>query len=243
MSFFGISSQHRVQLMHALQGALLAMLLCSDVSGQTLRIEPAVISAGNTARLVWTSEPNGFLIGYGKVNGNGHADIKPSSTTDFILVTETPDGFSYSQMKLIVTGAKGDDELPSLNLFDLAVQGNHSGMSYIDFQSQVWNVLQNQFGHYVRGDYVPERKFVTFYTDFTVRGDLVSIDEKSIRARRIAFAVDIIEPLQKNGIISFSVRTLLQFQRRGESTWRFDKNSPLAKAEALKFKTFLESIK
>jgi hypothetical protein len=199
------------------------------------------IHAGDTAILTWDAiGVEAFVIGYGKVVGKGSAAVRPTFTTNFTMVSETRTGIRYNTERLLVTGAKGDDGFPSLNEFDVALQGNRSGIGYVDFQRAVWVILQEK-GYLVRGDYVPRRPYVTFYTDFAIRADLVPRNDR-VRARRLALAVDIYQPKDRQAI-AYGVRSRLEFQYRGEYEWQRDKDSSLAKAEASKTIELLRSAK
>jgi hypothetical protein len=215
-----------------LMRALLVLLVPIFAAGQALQIQPSEIRPGESATLTWdTGGAPAFVIGYGKVNGQGSAMVMPSMTTDFILATESARGIRYNTQRLVVRGAKGDDKYPSLSDFDVGLHENRSGIRYIDFQSAVWGELQKK-GYGPKGDYVPKRPFVTIYTDFVLRQDLVSKEEK-VRARRLALAVEINEP-DRSGAIAFGVRPRLEFRYLGETVWRPDKDSAMAKSEAMK---------
>jgi hypothetical protein len=217
--------------------ALLLLLVPMFAAGQALQIEPSEVRPGESATLTWdTSGAPAFVIGYGKVNGQGSAIVMPSSTTDFIMATESARGIRYNTRRLVVSGAKGDEKYPSLNDFDVGIHENRRGISYIDFQSAVWGELQKR-GYGPKGDYVPKRPLVTIYTDFILRQDLVLKEEK-VRARRLALAVEINEP-NSNGAIAFDVRPRLEFRYLGEAVWRPDKDSAIAKSEAMKMLQFL----
>lgn len=221
---------------------LLIGLLGLIADSQILRIEPKEIRAGQSVTLSWEKAgASAFVIGYGrKVAGSGSAVLSPTVSTDFTMVTETEAGIQYSTARLPVSGAKGDDGYPSLSGFDVAIQGTCAGIGYIDFQSAAWNILQGK-GYGVRGDYVPKRPFVAFYTNFALRPDLVAKSER-IRARRLALAVEIYEPV-KAGAIAFGVRPSLEFQYRGENDWRSDRESSSSRAEAMNLVHLLERAK
>ncbi|HET9377192.1 MAG TPA: hypothetical protein VFO40_19610 [Chthoniobacterales bacterium] len=219
---------------------ILFAVLGLAATAQTLQLHPKEIRAGSSATLTWdTAGHPAYIVGYGKVSGKGSARVAPTSSTDYIMVVEVNKGVKYSLQHLFVSGAKGNDGFPSLNEFDVALQDRRSNYGYLEFQNFVWSTLQNK-GYAVKGDYVPGRPFITFYTDFVLRPDLVSKLEK-LRARRMAIAVDVYEP--KEGIIIFGVRPKLEFQYRGESEWRADKANPLASAEAMKLLLLLRGEK
>lgn len=221
------------------------ILLCFislPVLAQTLQVQPREIRAGESVTLTWDTEgAQAFIVGYGKkVTGKGSATVRPAFGTDFTMVSETANGLQYRTEHLSVSGAKGDDGYPPLSEFDVALQGSRLGIKYVNFQTAVWATLQDQ-GYTVKGDYVPGRRYITAYTNFVLRSDLISKEEK-IRARRLAIAVEINEP--ERGAIAFGVRPKLEFQYRGEDEWRPDKeHSSLAQAEARKVLQLLGSVK
>jgi hypothetical protein len=217
---------------------LFVLLLPLGLVGQTIEVQPEEIRAGESATLSWdTAGAKAFILGYGPVSGKGSASVMPSASTDFTMVSETGSGIRFEAKRLLVSGAKGDDGTPALSSFGVAERGERRGIDYIDFQVAVWKLLQGK-GYAVKGDYAPKRPFVTVYTDFALRPDLVDKAER-IRARRLALAIDIDEP--KAGAISFGVRPDLEFQYRGEDDWRPEKEGSAAKAEAMKVLQLLQS--
>jgi hypothetical protein len=221
----------------------LLLILTAPAAAQTLSIVPSQIQAGENATLMWdVGADNAFVMGYGRVSGKGSAPIKPESTADYILIIErrTGLGYEYRKQRLTVTGGRGTDEFPSLTEFGAPSNGRRKKTSYVDFQVGIWEMLQAA-GCKVRGDYVPLRRYVTIYTDYVLRPDLVSRSEK-IRARRLALAVDVSEP-DRDGQIVFGVRTRMEFQYRGETDWRWDKGNPIATNEALRFVRLFEDAK
>jgi hypothetical protein len=217
---------------------LFVLLLPLGLAGQTMQLQPGEIRAGESATLSWdTGGAKAFILGYGRVAGKGSARVSPSDSTDFTMVTDAESGIRYAGARLLVSGAKGDDGTPALSNFGVAERGERRGTDYIDFQVAVWKLLQSK-GYAVKGDYAPKRPFVTVYTDFALRPDLVEKAER-IRARRLALAIDIDEP--KEGAIGFGVRPDLEFPYRGEDEWRPEKEGTAAKAEAMKVLQVLQS--
>jgi hypothetical protein len=214
-----------------LRAVVLMMFLELTIAAQTLKVQPAHIGAGAAATLSWdTNGTPAFIIGYGSVPPKGEVSLSPPENIEFVMIWEQGENFQYRSARLVVEGQKGDDGYPSLKSFDVALQGTREGASYITFQGIVWSELQSK-GYGVKGDYVPKRPFVTFYTNFVLRPDLISKNER-VRARRLAFAVEIYEPV-RGAPIAFGVRARLEFQYRGEDEWRPDMENPLSRAEAL----------
>ena len=219
------------------------VLLFSQITAvaQVLEIRPNEIQAGQSATLSWdTSGVPAFVMGFGTIEGKGSATVAPNFSTDYTMITETAVGVRFTPVRLSVAGAKGDDGYPALSDFGVALWGTRSGISYVDFQKAVWAALQAK-GYLVKGDYAPERPFVVVYTDFALPPGLVSSEEK-IRARRLAYAVEIYQP-EKSGAIPFGVRLRLEFQYPGENKWRPDMETSLGKSEAMKTLQSLQIVK
>ena len=227
--------------------ALFAMLFISSLPSamaQSLVVYPKSVDRGKSSTLTWdTGGKDGYIVGYGKVKGRGSKSLTLQSNQSFIMVVEADHGYRYLTVDLVIDGPRGDDDdgFPSLANFNASVDGEHGGLAYLDFQLAVWKSLQ-QTGFSVRGDYVPGRQYVTFYTNFILRPDLVAADEQ-IRNRRIALAIEIDEPKSKNTSIHFSVKPILQFLYRGEEKWKTDRQSQLAQAEANKELSFLVTLR
>lgn len=199
---------------------------------QSLSVKPTRVQPNQSATLRWNVGPQtAYVMGYGKVAGSGFATITRDSSTEFILTFYDDDAnrYKFKTATLTVLGGRGDDEFPSLETFSPPVQGRRERISYVDFQAIVWEALQKKQLK-VRGDYAPGRPYVTIYTDFELRPDLVG-ENRHIRARRLAYAVDVYEPPPR-GPITFGVRAKMEFQYTGEKNWRSDKDSPAATAEA-----------
>jgi hypothetical protein len=216
------------------------------VVAQTLEVLPRKIEAGRAATLRWdVGGARAFLVGYGEVSGKGSAVLKPDSTTDFILISESAtasSGYAYSTQQLIVTGGRGGDEgFPHLSDFEDAIRGSSKSTDYLNFQANTWSLLQTK-GYRLRGEFAPARPYVAIYTDFALRPDLVSRNER-VRARRLALAVEIDQPKKKGDLVAFGVRPRLEFQYVGGTEWRWDKQNAIATAEAVKVMQALQETK
>jgi hypothetical protein len=213
-------------------------------SSVILKVVPGQLESGQSATLTWdVGEAQAFLIGYGKISGKGSATVTPDSTTRYILIAESAGStkrYEYRIERLVVTGARGEDEFPPLAGFTSPLYGSRNGTGYVEFHAAVCALLQSE-GYAVRGDYLPHRPYVTFQTDFVLRPDLVPKGDK-IRARRLALAVDVYEP-KKSEPLAYSVRVRLEFQYRGETDWHAEQDKALSAAEANKLLQSLQSAK
>ncbi|MGO8786512.1 MAG: hypothetical protein ACLQVL_03895 [Terriglobia bacterium] len=221
---------------------LVLLMLPLPVTAQKLEVQPSEIQEGKTATVTWdVGKAPAFLMGYGKVSGKGSAIVNPDSTTKFILIIKsgrTGGNYKYKTQQLFVTGGRGGDEFPPLSDFEAPITGRRTGVDYFSFQSDAWNMLQRE-GYKLRGEFAPARPYVTIYTNFILRPDLVSRNE-NVRARRLALAVEVYEPGKKGDPVSFGLRSRLEFQYTGGIDWHWDKESPLASTAAMKVMRLLQ---
>jgi hypothetical protein len=214
-------------------------LVCTPrlIRAQSIKVEPDKIQPGGRATLSWdVGRARAFVVGYGEVAGRGSVIVNPDTTTDYILTAQYPGTkikYEYRTQQLVVIGSRGDDDDPSPvdSFVGTPTTGTCQGTAYVDFQKRAWEWLQ-QTGYLVRGDFAPGRTYVTLYTNFKLRPDLIASEEK-LRARRLALAIDVYQPTEDKGLL-FSVHTRLEKQYIGETKWRWEQESELATREAAK---------
>ena len=227
------------QSMLALLAIIFVLLLQGHpTAAQTFELTPSKISAGEQATLSWdVGDAHAYVAGYGDVSGAGSASVSPEGTTDYILSAEYPGKtprYEIRKQTLVVSGIRGDDDdIPSLIRFGDAIHGTCKGVSYIDFQRKVWKLLQS-LGYKVRGDYELERPYLRIYTNFVPRGDLIAEGEK-LRARRLAWAVDVYQP--SGDALVFDLHTQYQLEHLGETKWLADNYDPGASPKVIKVKS------
>lgn len=217
------------------------ILVAQVCSSQILAVYPVSVQLGEEATLSWnTLGRRGYLTSVGIVEGKGSSKLHVKTSETFTLTTDTGHGFDYSVAHLEVNNQRGvEDDFPSLNDFDPPLQTSRAGSDYLGSQNEIWSALQRD-GYAVKGDYAPGRPYLVFSTDFVLRPDLVAKTER-IRARRLALAITIYEPV--NSSMSLEIRPLLEFEYRGESEWHIEHGSPVAKIEAKKRLHLFGSVK
>ena len=213
---------------HSFQSRLLTLLLAltfSNVSASTFRSSQSTINYGESCTLTWSSTASeAYMSGVGRVPGKGSIKVAPEAPTDYILVTNTGKHIEYITLHIDVTGLKGLEQYPDPDDF-------HPGMreekktSYVEFLTKVTTTLQKSFAYHVRGLHMPTDRFFLMYTNWAVQQKMILPTDKGIRRRQVAYAVQVNEP--KNGVVTFDVRALVQYQRMGESAWRTEEDSTI----------------
>jgi hypothetical protein len=199
------------------------VLTISASAATSFRSSQLQISYGDSCTLTWSSAGSeAYIIGVGKVKGSGSVQVAPSQSTDYVLIISSGVRMEYTKLHISVTGLKGNEEYPDQGKFQTGLR-DQSKAKYPDFLDRVTRALQSSpFEYHVRGSWLPPDRFILIYTNWVVQHKLMLPTDKGIRQRQVAYAVNVNEPI--TGIITFDIRTLVQYQRLGESQWRDDKD-------------------
>ncbi len=191
--------------------------------------QPDSIRYGQSATLSWEVEntTDVFLSGVGKLPAKASREVRPEETTTYTLVAELPSGLVSREVKITVIGGGRGTEFPmSYERFQYPVRDELGVDSYVDFLDRVQRVLQDEMGFSVRPMDLPSRHFL-IVTNRSLRPRLVSPSETRIAARRIAYLVEIEHRRTERGRVRYTVKTLIEYRRKAESTWRLEGNEVL----------------
>jgi hypothetical protein len=179
-----------------------------------------------------------FLTGVGKVNPSGEQAVSPLVPTTYVLVVEGGSSIRTAALTIDVTGSRGTTEFPDIGDFSSApIVDQRRGSRFTDFLDLIQETLQDQMAFHVRGDFLPKRPYVTLFTDKRPRPELIRPTDRGIRYRRLAYAVQVNEPV--NGSISYEIRTILEYQRTAETQWRAEKDDTMVRSAAEALRTAL----
>lgn len=213
---------------------------CLILVSTMLLVDSARISAsesrvqyGDSVTLSWVlgDAQEAYISHVGRVTGAGSRRISPETTTTYTLVS---DNGTLDSISIDVYGSRTAERYPDPEQFDHAVRGNRRIRSLPAFLERTRSYLQDSMRLAVRdgplagGGY----RFITFPSErVTTTGFL----PRQFRARRTAFMVEI-DSLRPRGEIVFSIKTFIEYQRRGEQTWRLERDVDvfLSAARALK---------
>lgn len=211
--------------MHSLASRIsspLLLLVVSIGATPTFHSSQTTINYGDSCTLSWTSSAqDAYILGVGKVAGNGSIQVAPEGSTDYILVTHSDKNIEYTTIHINVAGLKGNELYPDPDDFHPGLREQKKA-DYTGFLDEVSKTLQDTFAYHVRGLHMPNDRFFLFYTNWVVKPTLILPTDRGIRHRQAAYAVQVNEPI--NGVLTFDVRTLVQYQRMGESEWRPDQD-------------------
>lgn len=194
----------------------------TGVAKQKLWLDQSTVEFGQPCKLAWQfTSGNGFLSGIGKVDSSGSTVVKPEFSTTYTLLVWNGDVVEDTSVTVTVVGAKGDSsQFPDISDFtEPGVSGKSASADYLEFLGFVHRKLQDEFAFRVKGDFLPGRPWSVLYTNRQIRDKLVRLTDRGVRHRRIAYYVRI-DQLPRGKLSHFEVRTLLQYQLFGESTWR-----------------------
>jgi hypothetical protein len=210
----------RTTLVFALAATCLASQNGTNISGT-----PDKIQAGESTRITWTTPcQSAFLSGVGKVHGSGSLDVSPDSSTNYTIVCDAPQGVKFSSTTVDVQGERGTPDLPDPFDFPKGQQGQRKSISYADFLDLAFKTLQDRMKFTVYSQHAPHDQFFVFFTDRRPQPELLYLSDRGIRARRVAYEVQIFDPGKSTQFINYEIRTIAEYQRLGEAAWRPENN-------------------
>jgi hypothetical protein len=221
-----------------------AMAICTlahsaIASAPTLRTDHAEVPYGQAVTLEWNSSgTDAYLTGLGRVAPTGKATITPSATSEYTLVVDDKGSVSFSNVRVRVTGQRGESHYPDPDAFPTGLKATLPGAGYIDFVVRVMDILQSKMSFHVQSIHFPQQTSYTIYTDRLPRNSLVRASDRGIRSRRVSYAVKIDVP--HDGVIPFEVMALVDYQRGAESTWRTESDPEVRHLAERQLKEALE---
>ena len=219
------------------------LLLVTQASGQSmdLKVAPTEIGPGEAATLVWNLEnrQDAYILGIGKVTGNGSIRVRPEQTINYtLLIGDTSITRSKSVSIRVKNGKRGDDTCaPDHSSFRYPKMFTAANTSTISFLSSLHRVLQDRLGFSVDEVQTPpmEPHFV-FTTNCSVQSSLVFPHDQQnfpednvIGLRRVAYQIEISESVNRKvpgqtPALNYTLRTFVQYKKQVERIWRDEQN-------------------
>lgn len=225
----------------------LLLLLASPARppGETARLSlvPETIEAGAEAVLSWRVDnaTQVFILGLGRFGAEDSIVVSPTTTTTYTLVAEGSFGVVTKQAILTVEGgSRGGLDLPmDFERFEYPLRIKWEGPSFVDFLDHVHGVLQDSMRFSVHAFQTPDER-VTFVTNLSNRSHLVREGESRIARRRLSYLIEAEAPDSASGPIRYTLKTLIEYQRRIERTWRPEHDETMHRAEAERLRAYLQ---
>jgi len=185
-------------------------------------IKPNSIAAGDSAQLSWQVKNADlvYISSVGKVSLSGRIKISPDNSTTYTLIAESEAGIIRKTVSLEVKGTRGDQDFPKSDEFKFKNAYQLSAPSFVLLLDHVHHLLQNMLGFQVSESYDRHTGQEKFVTRLSIKPELKQRTEGAIRARRIAYLVEINEFSASARKYPCTIHALIQYQRRAENRWR-----------------------
>ncbi len=200
---------------------------------KALSIKPVEIQVGEAALLSWAVEgnPSVYLSGIGRVPPSGSRKVMPTSAVSYFLLAENGTNISVHNVRVNVTGARGDDGFPKdLNQFRYPIS-TKTEMGLVDLLDRLRDVMQNTLQFSLR-EMIESAKRIVIITNLSERASLLDGKDKAIGARRLAFRVDVSPPSRESSHIHWNISTMVDYRKRIEKTWRTERDEKMYRAQA-----------
>jgi hypothetical protein len=225
--------------------ALGSVAIIFSFQSNKLVITPNSIECGQSATLAWKVKggSNVYISNIGGVPAQGIQSVSPKETTTYVLVADGASGHELQKVQLNVSKcSRGDDEFPTdFNRFQHPVTINPSIDSLSKFLAHVHKVLQDDMGFSVKEFQNQDGQFV-FITKLSIRSHLVRQNEKRIGSRRISYLITINKNSIRDGV-TCTIKTLIEYRRRVEGTWRLETNEEFYNEESNKLRQRVDGLR
>lgn len=222
----GSPRRHLVVWVALLCGLLLTAVGVLQGAEPFIRVTPDSVQYGGVARLCWNSGLAQFVYipGFGLVEPVACKDITPRSAGKYVLIASPRDGSPIAlETTVQVSGSRGLEPCAmEPELYNPVVSSHFRSPGFPAYAKRLEAIrllLQDSLGFSVFPALLPSNR-VAFVTSCSQRAELVASEEPRIGARRISFLVEISVPENFPSIVTYTVRALIQYRRRAESTWR-----------------------
>ncbi len=207
-----------------------------------LDIEPDTVDAGESAIIRWdvSGATRTYIFGLGLVDSSGQQVLEPTKSMNVVLVAEGSGGTAVTSAEIIVLGGPRDGEFALEDEFRHPLHFNVPGPSLPDLMEHVRVVLQDSMRYSVMLLALPDGR-VRFITSFRTKPELVKPEETRIGKRRVAYLVDVSGRSGSVPTVSYTIRTLIQYQRRIERAWRLETDQEMFHDQARHLAEAIES--
>ena len=190
---------------------------------------PQRVEIGASVELSWeVAEADAvYLTGYGLVASSGRLKAEPQkSHTTFALIAQSEQGLATEIVSIEVTGQRGD-AFPAQDLFRQERLYEIAAPSLPLLLDGFHAVLQGQMKLVVDERYDRRTGQTVFATTAAQQPNLVQADENRIRARKLAYWVEVEPHKERAGRYICRIKAFIQYQRRKEQKWRPERQDAL----------------
>lgn len=197
-------------------------------------IKPNKINIGQIAELTWqvSNAKRVYISTLGRVNSSGSQKLYPDKTTIISIIAEGDNNITSKSIKIIVMGTRGDGLSPDENLFRYPHSYDTTGVNYTDLLDVIHNVLQDTMGFSIQNEHKLHYGPFIFLTNYSQKGYLVDSNERTIGARRIAYAVEVKLINRLKNKVRYTIKSVIQYRKKIVRTWRLETSDSLYNNES-----------
>ena len=199
-----------------------ASALCGQQPEITFAINPETITIGDSTTLSWDIRhaDHAYVLNLGRIPLSGSQKISPQHKTSFTILAEGLHGIAAKTITIEVTGGRGEENFPAKEKFKAQRIYTILAPSFIEVLRHVHNILQDYLKFKVNESYDRHSGMTTFLTRLSQKSELLQPRQSKIRARRIAYLIEVNEARSPSQEFSYTVDAYIEYQRRSENKWR-----------------------
>lgn len=207
--------------------SVLLSVVVLQAPAASLALSRDTITLGDSVTLRWSSAraTRAFLAPVGAVPLEGSRAVRPRENSTYVLAVEGAGGEATRAVTVIVAeGSRGSD-IPERGEFTSSYTFQYASRSRDALLQRLQVLLQDSLYHSLRPTLLPDSSIV-LETNRVLRPELVPPTESRIANRRGALRITI-PPHAAGGMLTYSIETCLEYQRRAERSWRPEQDTEL----------------
>lgn len=209
-----------------------------------MEIKPDTINIGQFAILTWqvTNAERIYISTLGKVNPSGSQKISPDKTTIISIIAEGIGSISSKSKEVVIMGTRGESLCPDEHLLQYPFTYKKDSVNYTDVLDVIHDVLQDTMGFSIYSEHQLHNGPYIFLTNYSQKSYLVGGNERTIGARRIAYAVEIKMRDCLNHNVEYVIKSAIQYRLKIGKVWRQETNEQFYLREAQRLKKNVDKI-
>jgi hypothetical protein len=188
--------------------------------------------------LTWEAQEGStvYISNIGRTGASGRITVSPDRTTSYTLIIQGVLGIQTTTTTLRVQGSRDVTPLTDIEHSRFPKTYTIPARPLVDFLQCTHKALQDSMGFSLNEYEDRSTGKLIFATNRSQRGYLVTQGEKGIRARRIAYVVEVTKPDPPQHQLSYTIKAIIEYQRMVEKTWREEASEPLYVSEINRLK-------
>lgn len=213
---------------------LLWLLALLSRIGYAADVYPKIVKFGGTVQICASRDTSAtYFIGLGSVSPGRCQSVTVKRPTTVVAILEDDSTSRFEFFKIGVEGARGSEACTfSYDKFRHVLDGTVTVHSVENLWRTLHDILQNDMRYSAVEPMPLSSDRLALVTQCAEKPYLVVPSDRGIRARRAALAIEMGLASRVPAEVRYTIRAVVQYQRRGEQQWRDESDMDFYRDEA-----------